>query len=118
VKVYSGTRNKNGDASVRVFTGDREPMWEPTPHLRLRLDLACHSPSGFNWGYGGSGPAQLALALLADALGNDKRALELHQAFKWRLVGDLEDDWTMTDKDVRRIAGELSTERLTRSVSK
>lgn len=23
-----------------------------------------HSPDGFNWGYGGSGPAQLALALL------------------------------------------------------
>lgn len=23
-----------------------------------------HSPDGFNWGYGGSGPAQLALAIL------------------------------------------------------
>ena len=32
-------------------------------------DIRNHSPSGFNWGYGGSGPAQLALAILADFLG-------------------------------------------------
>lgn len=30
-----------------------------------------HSPDGFNWGYGGSGPAQLALAVLLK-LGADK----------------------------------------------
>ncbi len=34
--------------------------------LGPRLDLANHSPDGFSWGYGGSGPAQLALAILAD----------------------------------------------------
>ena len=26
-----------------------------------------HSPDGFNWGYAGSGPAQLALAILLHA---------------------------------------------------
>ena len=30
------------------------------------LELVNHSPSGFEWGYGGSGPAQLALAFLLD----------------------------------------------------
>ena len=25
-----------------------------------------HSPDGFNWGYGGSGPSQLALAILLE----------------------------------------------------
>jgi len=34
--------------------------------LPMRLDLVNHSPSGFEWSYGGSGPAQLALTLLAD----------------------------------------------------
>src|SRR5215469_11969326 len=34
----------------------------------MRLELVNHSPSGFDWGPGGSGPAQLALALLADCL--------------------------------------------------
>jgi Family of unknown function (DUF6166) len=52
----------------------------------LRLDLFNHSPTGFDWGYGGSGPAQLALALLADALGDDDRAIRLHQDFKFKVV--------------------------------
>src|SRR5262245_55620958 len=34
-----------------------------------------HSPDGFAWGYGGSGPAQLALAILLDALDDTPRAL-------------------------------------------
>ena len=45
--------------------------------LDPRLDLWNHSPTGFQWGYGGSGPAQLALALLADYLGDDEQAVAL-----------------------------------------
>jgi hypothetical protein len=29
-----------------------------------------HSPDGFNWGYSGSGPAQLALAILLEIKGS------------------------------------------------
>jgi Family of unknown function (DUF6166) len=42
-----------------------------------------HSPDGFNWGYGGSGPAQLALALLLDCGLPAELATRLHQLFKW-----------------------------------
>ena len=49
-------------------------------------DLVNHSPTGFGWGYGGSGPAQLALALLADALGSDDRAIRLHHDFEFKVV--------------------------------
>lgn len=38
--------------------------------LPMRNDLRNHSPTGAEWGYGGSGPAQLALAILSDALGD------------------------------------------------
>ena len=41
-----------------------------------------HSPDGFEWGYSGSGPAQLALALLLDATGDKIAALKYHQEFK------------------------------------
>lgn len=41
-----------------------------------------HSPTGFNWGYEGSGPAQLALALLLAAGVEPNRAVRLHQEFK------------------------------------
>ncbi len=47
-----------------------------------------HSPDGFNWGYGGSGPAQLALAILL--LKYPKReALLRYQEFKWKAISIL-----------------------------
>lgn len=61
-----------------------------------------HSPTGMSFGYGGSGPADLALSILADALDEDPsskelyngqfkdgrqvRCLALHQGFKWGFV--------------------------------
>jgi hypothetical protein len=41
-----------------------------------------HSPDGFNWGYAGSSPAQLALAILLAHGLSDSAAVQLHQAFK------------------------------------
>ena len=77
--------------------------------LPLRLDLAEHSPDGFEWGYGGSGPAQLALALLADALGDDAPALALCQAFKWEVVAVLpETHWQLSDRDIAEAARRLA----------
>jgi len=58
--------------------------------LDPRLDLANKSLSGFAWGYGGSGPAQLALAILADHLHDDERALRLYQDFKWTVIARLD----------------------------
>lgn len=59
-------------------------------HLRHPLpprhDLANHSPTGLSWGYSGSGPTQCALAILADALGDDARAVRLYQRFKEREI--------------------------------
>ena len=40
-----------------------------------------HSPDGFNWSYGGSGPAQLALAILLEEL-PVSLAARLYQQFK------------------------------------
>jgi uncharacterized protein DUF6166 len=51
------------------------------------LQVANHSPTGFEFGYPGSGPAQLALAILLDFLdGEAHRAAWHHQAFKFRFV--------------------------------
>lgn len=57
--------------------------------LDPRFDLRRHSPDGFNWGYGGSGPAQLALAILADFTKDDGVALKLYQRYKWAVVARL-----------------------------
>lgn len=58
--------------------------------------------------YGGSGPAQLALALLADAVGADL-AVPLHQDFKWRFVGRFpREGFEMSAEEIRRWADEAA----------
>lgn len=47
--------------------------------------LVYHSPTGFEFGYGGSGPADLALNILAQVLPL-RQAWILHQEFKWRFI--------------------------------
>ena len=69
--------------------------------LDPRLDLRNHSPVGFEWGYGGSGPAQLALAILADHLGDDLQALNLYQHFKWTVIAGLpKHHWILTSHQI------------------
>lgn len=103
MKIYSGRRDHNGTAVVRVTkNGDARA-------LPLRLDLDRHSPTGFEWGYAGSGPSQLALAILADALGNNEVALRLHQAFKSQIIAALpqNESWLLTEQQVRDAATEI-----------
>lgn len=97
-KEYHGLRAFHpGTGRVFVREGDVDK------ELPLRLDLANHSPTGFAWGYGGSGPAQLALAILADCLGDDAKAVELHQPFKAATIARLDParSWKISEKEVR-----------------
>ena len=106
-RTYHGFRDDEGTCHVRVA----EPGDLIGRPLAPRLDLTNKSPTGFEWGYGGSGPAQLALALAlcADALGDDEAALDLFQRFKFRVIGALPRDepWTLTAAEVRRHCHEL-----------
>jgi hypothetical protein len=97
MKRYQGTR-EGRVADVRVDGRLLNP----------RLDLWNHSPSGFEWGYGGSGPAQLALALLADHLQNDEEAVQLHQEFKFAVVAGLPyRGWMLTSVELARTVASL-----------
>lgn len=78
---------------------------EGTYPLSLRLDVRNHSPTGFEWGYEGSGPAQLALALLLDAIPQSlaDRAVEHYQDFKRAIVGKLPlPGWALRRSEVLR----------------
>ena len=103
-----------GDAKTRtVKIGDR--ILSPARSQRLWN----HSPDGFNWGYSGSGPAQLALALLLE-FSDDNIAPVLYQKFKAEIIAelpmdkdfelseDLVKDWIIRNEpltQVRRIYG-------------
>lgn len=91
------------------YRGERTPCADRVTRngvpLNPRLDLFNHSPDGFSWGYGGSGPAQLALALLADATGDDDLAVEAHQEFKEERIAPLAlKEWWMTAAEIREWA--------------
>lgn len=102
--VYVGTRN-NGFCSIKR-RGELD-------NINLRLDLCSHSPTGFDWGYGGSGPAQTALAILADYLGHDQRAFALHQDFKWALVCGLPHwGWEITGAQIDALLDTMMIGRL------
>ena len=60
------------------------------------LAVVNHSPDGFAWGYGGSGPAQLALAIVLEFSESSDIAQRCHQEFKWQNIAPL-----AMDKDFR-----------------
>jgi hypothetical protein len=80
--------------------------------------LRNHSPTGLEWGYCGSGPAQLALAILADHLGNDEPALNLYQRFKWQVISELPHKrWMLTSADIDQAAQRIRDQELEGVVS-
>lgn len=68
--------------------------------LKPSLKLANHSPTGFSWGYWGSGPAQLALALLLDATSVPETALAYYQEFKQAIVAGWGAKWVIFRSDI------------------
>src|SRR5882724_6995595 len=107
MKTYTAARGYQNDEGahpdgfslVTFSEGSRDPVHV----LPSRLDLHSHSPTGFAWGYAGSGPAQLALALLAEELQDDDMAMRLHQRFKDEVIARLsqEEGWTLTGEQIR-----------------
>ncbi len=97
MKVYLGRNERTARGGFVVTVVD--PKRGPRP-LAPRNDLINHSPNGFAWGYGGSGPAQLALALAADVLGDDKAALRVYQDLKWDLIAKLPAEWELTTHEI------------------
>lgn len=76
MKYYMAERKPLGP----VVTVNQEGEWDYTlPHI------CRHSPDGFEWGYGGSGPADLALSMLTDAVGAEL-AERHYQRFKSQFI--------------------------------
>ena len=100
---YSGSRVKTGDDQTQVMAivweAGQPRLLDPKPSQQLHN----HSPSGFEWGYSGSGPAQLALAMLLDFSGDEEIALNNYQEFKSQFIASLSQEdtrWTITGSDI------------------
>ena len=78
---YTGSRDPQGAATVLVWEA-KQPALLP---IQSSQQLFRHS-ADFAWGYSGSGPAQLALAILLDFTGDEELAIKHHQAFKQKVI--------------------------------
>lgn len=61
------------------------------PQTNIPRNVTRHSPDGFEWGYGGSGPADLALNILLMFV--EESVANLHyQDFKWAFIASLPEE--------------------------
>jgi hypothetical protein len=94
MKTYEGARSLDG----ALVTVDGKP-------LAPRFDLRTLSKSGFEWTYEGAGPAQLALALLADHFGEDAAALRHYERFMREVVAELDNAWRLNSAEIDAALG-------------
>jgi len=99
MKTYKGHRDGHDDfvADTSVWSEENGITKNILPDESLKVRN--HSPTGFNWGYGGSGPSQLALAILLDCLSKEDAEQYYHQ-FKNEFVARWGDDWEITEATI------------------
>jgi hypothetical protein len=110
-KIYQGQRpldEQIGDCRVFVIQGETVRS----------LDQVGYHADGFEWGYGGSGPADTALSILADYFGErpdlnelhagDSQSWQYHQQFKRDFIAGADQaGFTITSEQITRWLQEI-----------
>ena len=97
MNTYKAIR-ENGQPVVAVVNGTKSR----TLTAEASLEVINHAPYGFEWGYYGSGPAQLALAILLDHTCNSCVASLHYKAFNRDFVGPASDaGFTITSNQIK-----------------
>ena len=90
MKLYRGKR----DAGGATVTVDGQPL-DPRP------DLMPQYTAQFEWGYDGTGPSRLGIAILADCYGDDDKAVALHKQFVGAYLALLQsEEWQLRGDDI------------------
>ena len=98
MKIYRGKRSGYEREVVVIVNGVSSEL-----NPEQSQEIVNHSPDGFNWGYGGSGPAQLALGLLLDATADREIANRHYQQFKSDVVSQIDnDEWEINEVAIHR----------------
>ncbi len=97
---------------MKTYTGDRtidgvQVLVDGAP-LDPRFDIKTLSELGFEWSYEGAAPKQLALALIADFLGDPAAALDHSDALMKGIVANFGNEWEMTEADLRKALSDLT----------
>jgi hypothetical protein len=89
MKIYTGDRTIDG---VKVLVDGH-----PLPNCS---EIQCFSTMGFEWGYEGAEPRQLAFALLVDYSGSAETARQHCEPFMRIVVANFDNEWAMTSLDI------------------
>lgn len=98
---------------MKVYSGKRLGPREKLPEAEVTVDgkplkhRVHHSPTGFEWGYGGSGPADLALSILWDWMGREPEQW-MYMKFKECFVARWKDEWKITEREIDGWIGRLA----------
>jgi hypothetical protein len=101
MRIYRGKRiDDDLVVTVEVLGSQGQTLstYRLTADVSLRLRRLC--PAGFNWGFEGVGPHQLALALMIDATNSIKFALRTYQQFAAEFVARWFDEWSITTHEI------------------
>lgn len=111
MKIYVGQRTEYGvHVSVVQLRFPPKRTIMNVLDIHPSLEIVKHSPTGFEWGYAGSGPSQLALAILLDCVGID-HATRLYLPFKFDFIVRLprNEEWAISETTIKLwIDGKLS----------
>ena len=98
-RIYRGDRTIDG-AEVTVDGKALDPQ----------LALKTFTDHGFDWSYEGASPRQLALAILAEHLGDGGQALALTEPFMLRVVANFDNEWEMASADIDAALANIRTD--------
>ena len=109
-RYYEGTYHASGEWNVHVVLNVSDPVISEVYRAPLDpcLKMVNHSPTGFAWGYQGSGPAQLAFALLYHVTKDKETSQRFYQRFKADVIGamPMEGNWKLSYNDIVEWLGE------------
>jgi hypothetical protein len=92
--TFHGRRSSPGEVTVEMHV---EGVPRPLP---LHTGVYNHSPCGFEWGYAGSGPAQLALAICVELVGPE-RAMQVSGRIKEQFIAPIKaNEWMLRGTEV------------------
>jgi Family of unknown function (DUF6166) len=98
MKIYKGERiSQNGGDTI--VTVDGKPLENPDPR----------EPRDYEWGYAGTGPGNLARAILIDCLGDKSRVERVRLQFLQSIISQLprQNSWTLTEQGVLDAVAEI-----------
>ena len=96
MKIFRGEKQAVGGCTVYVENSG----YTAELSLEKSFQVVQHSPTGFQWGYGGSGPAQLAAAILYEVTADPELTRRYYQDFKFAHVANWEDTFEITELEV------------------